>query len=101
MAHKKVHLKLTAAQHRDLLKALGGKGLGDVHTLDDIQLYVEPGHFGGNGFWSDLGKEVKKIRKSDVVRGLVHRAEHIAPRWGRHRQPLPPKTPSETAKSSA
>ena len=49
-------------------------GLGDVHTLDDIQLYVEPGHFGGNGFWSDLGKEVKKIQKSDVVRGLEKKA---------------------------
>jgi hypothetical protein len=74
MTHKKVHLNLTAEQHRDLMKALGGKGLGDVHTLDDIQLYVEPGHFGGNGFWSDLGKEVKKIQKSDVVRGLEKKA---------------------------
>ena len=74
MTHKKVHLNLTAEQHRDLMKALGGRGLGDVHTLDDIQLYVEPGHFGGNGFWSDLGKEVKKIQKSDVVRGLEKKA---------------------------
>jgi hypothetical protein len=74
MAHKKVHLKLTAAQHRDLVKALGGRGLGDVHALEDIQLFVEPGHFGGNGFLSDLGSEVKKIQKSGLVRGLEKKA---------------------------
>ena len=74
MAHKKVHLKLTAAQHRDLVKALAGRGLGDVHALEDIQLFVEPGHFGGNGFLSDLGSEVKKIQRSGLVRGLEKKA---------------------------
>ena len=45
----KVHLKLTASQHRALLKALRGGDLGDVHALEDIRLFVEPGHFGGDG----------------------------------------------------
>ena len=70
----KVHLKLTAAQHRALLKALRGGDLGDVHSLDDIRLFVEPGHFGGNGLWSDLGSEVKKAQKSSIVRGLEKKA---------------------------
>jgi hypothetical protein len=74
MGHNKVHLKLSATQHRDLIKALGGRGLGDVHALEDIQLFVEPGHFGGNGFLSDLGSEVKKIQKSGLVRGLEKKA---------------------------
>ena len=74
MGHNKVHLKLSATQHRDLIKALGGRGLGDVHELKDIQLYVEPGHFGGAGFLSDLGSEVKKIQKSGLVRGLEKKA---------------------------
>jgi hypothetical protein len=70
----KVHLKLTATQHRALLKALRGGDLGDVHALEDIRLFVEPGHFGGDGLWSDLGSEVKKAQKSSIVRGLEKKA---------------------------
>ena len=70
----KVHLKLTATQHRALLKALRGGDLGDVHSLDDIRLFVEPGHFGGDGLWSTLGSEVKKVQKSGIVRGLEKKA---------------------------
>ena len=51
---KKAHLKLTAAQHRHLMKALAGDGLGDVHSLDDLKLYVEPGEFGGEGWWTGI-----------------------------------------------
>ena len=70
----KVHLKLTATQHRALLKALQGGDLGDVHALEDVRLFVEPGHFGGDGLWSDLGSEVKKVQKSSIVRGLEKKA---------------------------
>ena len=65
MAKKKAHLKLTAAQHRHLMKALTGGALGDVHALQDVKLFVEPGEFefGGDGFFSDLGSEVSKVAK--------------------------------------
>ena len=56
------------------MKALRGGDLGDVHTLDDIRLFVEPGHFGGDGLWSTLGNEVKKVQKSSIVRGLEKKA---------------------------
>jgi hypothetical protein len=42
--------------------------------LEDVPLFVEPGHFGGNGFLSDLGSEVSKIQKSGLVRGLEKKA---------------------------
>ena len=78
MAKKKAHLKLTAAQHRHLMKALKGGALGDVHALEDLKLFVEPGDFGGDGFFSDLGSEVKKVakraQKSDIVRGIEKQA---------------------------
>jgi hypothetical protein len=78
MAKKKAHLKLTAAQHRHLMKALKGGALGDVHALEDLKLFVEPGDFGGDGFFSDLGSEVKKVakraQKSDLVRGIEKKA---------------------------
>ena len=72
----KAHIKLSAAQHRALLKALRGGDLGDVHSLDDIRLFIEPGHFGpgGDGLWSTLGSEVKKVQKSGIVRGLEKKA---------------------------
>jgi hypothetical protein len=70
----KAHLKLSAGQHRALLKALRGGDLGDVHSLDDIRHFVEPGHFGGDGLWSTLGSEVKKVQKSGIVRGLEKKA---------------------------
>jgi hypothetical protein len=60
------------------MKALTGGALGDVHALDDLKLFVEPGEFGGNGFFSDLGSEVKKVasraQKSDLVRGVEKKA---------------------------
>ena len=68
------HLKLSAGQHRALLKALRGGDLGDVHSLDDIKLFIEAGHFGGTGLWSTLGNEVKKVQKSSIVRGLEKKA---------------------------
>ena len=78
MAKKKAHLKLTAAQHRHLMKALTGGALGDVHALQDVKLFVEPGEFGGEGFFSDLGSEVTKVakraQKSDLVRGVEKKA---------------------------
>ena len=78
MGKMKAHLKLTAAQHRHLMKALTGGALGDVHALQDVKLYVEPGEFGGEGFFSDLGSEVTKVakraQKSDIVRGAEKRA---------------------------
>ena len=79
---KKTHLKLTAAQHRHLMKALKGSGLGDVHSLDDIQLFVEPGDFGGDGFLSDLGSEVKKAAKKVQSNPLVRQAEKKAVDYG-------------------
>ena len=81
MAKKKAHLKLTAAQHRHLMKALTGGALGDVHALQDVKLFVEPGEFGGDGFFSDLGSEVTKVakraQKSDIVRGAEKRAVSV------------------------
>ena len=78
MAKMKAHLKLTAAQHRHLMKALTGGALGDVHALQDVKLFVEPGEFGGEGIFSDLGAEVKaaarRAQKSDIVRGAEKRA---------------------------
>jgi hypothetical protein len=79
---KKTHLKLTAAQHRHLMKALKGSGLGDVHSLDDIQMYVEPGDFGGDGFFSDLGSEVRKVAKKVQSNPLVRQAEKKAVDYG-------------------
>ena len=79
---KKTHLKLTAAQHRHLMKALTGSGLGDVHRLDDIQLFVEPGDFGGDGFFSDLGSEVKKAATAVQSNPLVRKAEKKAVDYG-------------------
>eukprot|EP01044_Picomonas_judraskeda_P045172 COSAG03_NODE_24603_length_271_cov_0.604651_1_plen_90_part_11 len=79
---KKAHLKLTAAQHRHLMKALSGDGLGDVHSLEDLKLYVEPGDFGGEGWWSDLGSEVKKVAKQVQSNPLVRKAEKKAVDYG-------------------
>jgi hypothetical protein len=74
MAKRKAHLKLTAAQHRHLMKALKGGALGDVHDLEDFKLYVEPGDFGGDGLWSDLKSEVKKVQKNPIARKLEKKA---------------------------
>jgi hypothetical protein len=56
------------------MKALSGGALGDVHSLDDLKLFVEAGDFGGEGLWSDMKSEVKKAQKSSVVRGLEKKA---------------------------
>jgi hypothetical protein len=82
MAKKKAHLKLTAAQHRHLMKALKGGALGDVHDLDDLKLFVEPGDFGGEGFFSDLGSEVKSVAKKAQQNPLVRAAEKKAVKYG-------------------
>jgi hypothetical protein len=74
MAKRKAHLKLTAAQHRHLMKALKGGALGDIHDLEDFKLYVEPGDFGGDGLWSDLKSEVKKVQKNPIARKLEKKA---------------------------
>jgi hypothetical protein len=74
MAKRKAHLKLTAAQHRHLMKALKGGALGDIHDLADFKLYVEPGDFGGDGLWSDLKSEVKKVQKNPIARKLEKKA---------------------------
>ena len=76
MAGKKAHLKLSVAQHRALLKALKGGELGDVQSLEDIKLYVEPGQFGGKGLWSDLKSVVAKAQKSPLVQDLEKKAIH-------------------------
>ena len=82
MAKRKAHLKLTAAQHRHLMKALKGGALGDVHALEDLKLYVEPGDFGGEGWWSDLGSEVKSVAKRAQQNPLVRAAEKKAVNYG-------------------
>ena len=82
MAKTKAHLKLTAAQHRHLMKALKGGALGDVHSMDDLTLYVEPGDFGGEGFVSDIGSEVKKAAKRAQSSGIVRGAEKRAVSMG-------------------
>jgi hypothetical protein len=79
---KKAHLKLTAAQHRHLMKALKGGALGDVHSLGDLKLFVEAGDFGGEGWWSDLGSEVKKVAKKAQQNPLVRAAEKKAVKYG-------------------
>ena len=56
------------------MKALSGGALGDVHSLDDVKLFVEAGDFGGEGLWSDMKSEVKKAQKSSIVRGLEKKA---------------------------
>lgn len=52
------------------MKALKGGALGDVHDLEDLKLYVEPGDFGGDGLWSDLKSEIKKVQKNPIARKL-------------------------------
>ena len=79
---KKAHMTLTAAQHKALMKALGGEGLGDIHELSDVKLFVEPGHFGGEGWWSDLGSEVKKVAKRVQSNPMVREAEKKAVSYG-------------------
>ena len=74
MGHKKAHLTLSAEQHKHLMKMLGGKGLGDVHELKDVRLFVEAGNFGGSGFFSSLGDEVRKIQKNPIARKLEKKA---------------------------
>ena len=64
------------------MKALKGGALGDVHALEDLQLYVEPGDFGGEGFFSDLGSEVKKVAKKAQQNPLVRAAEKKAVKYG-------------------
>ena len=82
MAKRKAHLKLTAAQHRHLMKALKGGALGDVHDLKDLKLYVEPGDFGGEGWWSDLGSEVKKVAKKVQQNPVARQLEKKAVNYG-------------------
>jgi hypothetical protein len=63
------------------MRALKGGALGDVHSLDDLKLYVEPGDFGGEGWWSDLGSEVKKVAKKAQHNPLVRAAEKKAVKY--------------------
>eukprot|EP01046_Picozoa_sp_COSAG06_P034518 COSAG06_NODE_3622_length_5106_cov_4.627721_7_plen_267_part_00 len=56
------------------MKALKGGALGDIHDLEDFKLYVEPGDFGGDGLWSDLKSEVKKVQKNPIARKLEKKA---------------------------
>ena len=79
---KKVHLTMSAAQHKALMKALGGDGLGDVHQLKSIRLFVEPGHFGGEGFFSNLADEAKRAVKTVQSNPLVRQAEKKAVSYG-------------------
>ncbi len=79
---KKAHMTLTAAQHKALMKVLGGQGLGDIHELSSVSLFVEPGHFGGEGWWSDLGSEVKKVAKRVQSNPMVREAEKKAVSYG-------------------
>ena len=64
------------------MKALNGGALGDVHQLEDLKLYVEPGDFGGEGWWSDLGSEVKSVAKRAQQNPLVRAAEKKAVNYG-------------------
>ena len=64
------------------MKALKGGALGDVHALEDLKLYVEPGDFGGEGWWSDLGSEVKSVAKRAQQNPLVRAAEKKAVNYG-------------------
>ena len=64
------------------MKVLGGNGLGDIHELSDVKLFVEPGHFGGEGFFSNLADEAKRAVKTVQSNPLVREAEKKAVSYG-------------------
>lgn len=64
------------------MKVLGGEGLGDIHELKDVKLFVEPGHFGGEGFFSNLADEAKRAVSKVQSNPLVRQAEKKAVSYG-------------------
>ena len=94
---KKAHMTLTAAQHKALMKVLGGEGLGDIHELSDVKLFVEPGHFGGSHHLIGRRQPPKILtnaaRRVSRVGGLCIRGKYrgfTATARVQCRYPLPP-----------